>query len=190
MIGNDIVDLELAATDSNWLRKGFLDKIFSDSEQAYILNSTEPFQMVWLLWSMKESAYKSYLQKNPKRFFNPKKLVCSLLSDDKGIVYINDQKFSTKSQVTKSYVHTVSYSSKDDFFKANIFAIDTNYLMQHKETNDKLIDKISKNNKIPRNILEIKKDRTGIPRVYKKNVDLGLSISLSHHGRYGAFAIA
>ena len=35
MIGNDIVDLDLARKESNWKRKGFLDKIFSLQEQQF-----------------------------------------------------------------------------------------------------------------------------------------------------------
>ena len=33
MIGNDVVDLRRALVESNWKRKGFLTKVFSDSEQ-------------------------------------------------------------------------------------------------------------------------------------------------------------
>ena len=33
MIGNDIVDLNLAKTQSNWQRKGFLERQFTKKEQ-------------------------------------------------------------------------------------------------------------------------------------------------------------
>lgn len=79
MIGNDLVDLKLAAKQSNWQRKGFLDKLFTPKEQGCILNSSNPFETVWLLWSMKESAYKAYLQTHNERFFAPKKLACNLI---------------------------------------------------------------------------------------------------------------
>ena len=36
-IGNDIVDLNLAKTESNWQRKGFLEKQFTQKEQEEIL---------------------------------------------------------------------------------------------------------------------------------------------------------
>ena len=39
MIGNDIVDLALAQKESNWKRKGFLNKIFTEKEQLLILNA-------------------------------------------------------------------------------------------------------------------------------------------------------
>ncbi|MFT4791790.1 MAG: phosphopantetheinyl transferase (holo-ACP synthase), partial [Arcticibacterium sp.] len=58
MIGNDVVDLKVAALESNWMRLGFLDKVFSEEEQEVILNSENKSQMVWLFWSMKEAAYK------------------------------------------------------------------------------------------------------------------------------------
>ena len=44
MIGNDIVDLQLAKKQSNWQRKGFLDKQFTVSEQEEIARSKNPFQ--------------------------------------------------------------------------------------------------------------------------------------------------
>ena len=62
MIGNDIVDLKLASIQSNWQRKGFLNKVFTKKEQTLILNASNSFEMVWLLWSIKESAYKVYIQ--------------------------------------------------------------------------------------------------------------------------------
>ena len=74
MIGNDIVDLNLAKTQSNWERKGFLKKQFTDEEQLSIHSSRNSFLEVWLLWSMKEAAYKCYSQQYQIRFFNPKKL--------------------------------------------------------------------------------------------------------------------
>ena len=37
MIGNDIVDLKLAKNQSNWQRKGFLEKQFTEEEQKTIL---------------------------------------------------------------------------------------------------------------------------------------------------------
>ena len=36
MIGNDVVDLQLAKTQSNWQRKGFLEKQFTEFEIYYV----------------------------------------------------------------------------------------------------------------------------------------------------------
>ena len=47
MIGNDIVDLALAQKESNWKRKGFLDKIFTLQEQLFINLSENQEIEVW-----------------------------------------------------------------------------------------------------------------------------------------------
>ena len=51
MIGNDIVDLAFALKKSNWKRKGYLDKIFTNHEQLLIIKSDNPENMVWNLWT-------------------------------------------------------------------------------------------------------------------------------------------
>ncbi len=43
MIGNDLIDIQLAKSQSNWQRKGFLEKQFADTEIVEILSSENPF---------------------------------------------------------------------------------------------------------------------------------------------------
>ena len=96
-IGNDIVDLNLAKTQSNWQRKGFLEKQFTQKEQNEILNAENPFLKVWLFWSMKEAAYKCYTQKFKERFFAPQKFECSLIFKEAGTVVFEGVTFYTTS---------------------------------------------------------------------------------------------
>ena len=86
MIGNDIIDLSLAKTASNWQRKGFLEKQFTANEQQLILEAPNSFVMVWRLWSMKEAAYKIYTQQHTVRFYAPEKFKCKLRSAKEGVV--------------------------------------------------------------------------------------------------------
>ena len=64
MIGTDIIDIVEAKKTSNWERPRFLEKLFTSNEQQLIHNSENKFVMVWRLWSMKEAAYKLYIQLN------------------------------------------------------------------------------------------------------------------------------
>ena len=117
MIGNDIVDLDLAKVQSNWRRKGYLDKIFTREEQLIIATATNPDQMVWLLWSMKESAYKIHNRKTCIRNFAPTALACHLTSLDgeiKGVVTIDHQTYITKSEFSLTYVHTIASASVNE----------------------------------------------------------------------------
>lgn len=103
MIGNDIVDLKLAHQESNWQRKGFLDKLFTANEQIQILSSSNPEVMVWNLWSRKEAAYKIYNRASEKRLFNPIRFECE---DD--IVRFGDIVYYTQTQVTSDFVYTIA----------------------------------------------------------------------------------
>ena len=116
MVGNDIVDLNLASKESNWQRKGFLEKQFTKKEQREILAAENPFLKVWLFWSMKEAAYKCYTQNFEKRFFAPQKFECRLSSEDTGVVIFKELPFYTSSDLTTFYIHT---TAEDIFIENN-----------------------------------------------------------------------
>lgn len=128
MIGNDIVDLLQAAKDSNWQRNGFLDKLFTAEEQFLISSDIHPPMMVWLLWSMKESAYKIDSRETKLRLFAPVKLVCKNLivhdSQATGNVWCNDRIYYTRSQFNEDYVHTLAGEQEDDLDRASVQIMD------------------------------------------------------------------
>ncbi|WP_231464047.1 MULTISPECIES: 4'-phosphopantetheinyl transferase superfamily protein [unclassified Pedobacter] len=115
MLGNDIVDLKLAKTQSNWQRSGFLNKIFTKQEQFYIRSSENPDRLVWLLWSMKEAAYKIHNRITGVRNFAPTSLECSIRQEDlkKGAVCIDAETYYTESDINDDYVHTVASCLKN-----------------------------------------------------------------------------
>lgn len=181
-LGNDIIDLNLAKTQSNWERKGFLEKQFTEQEQAIILNSKNSFLQVWLFWSMKEAAYKCYTQEFPKRFFNPKKIICSIDSEDRNTVTIYARKFNIKYSLTKNYIHTIAFTDDDKKLFSNTFLIGESE-RQTLKTNKKLLNNFDTN-------VQLKKNQIGVPFLYQKGKKLPVSISTSHHGNYGAFAFS
>ena len=108
MLGNDIVDLELAKIQSNWRRKNYLDKIFNAEEKLLITSAEKPDVMVWLLWSMKESAYKIHNRKTGIRNFAPNSLSCTIHSNTYGEVNIEGSIYFTKSDLQKTFVHSIA----------------------------------------------------------------------------------
>ncbi len=190
MIGNDIVDLTLAKTQSNWRRKGFLNKIFTEKEQVIILSSNNPFQLVWLFWSMKESAYKIYAQKYQDRFFAPKKFRCKLVSETQGLVVINNERYYTNAKITGDYILTEAVETYAHEVEHNYFKLaNTRYFTQSKTVYSKLRKTISKKQAESTDTIQIKKDSLGIPKLYQNNKQLKISFSISHHGNYGAYSI-
>lgn len=191
MIGNDLVDLKLAAKQSNWQRKGFLDKLFTSKEQGYILNSKDQFKTVWLLWSMKESAYKAVLQIHGDRFFAPKNLSCHLISKNKGTVLINNKLFFTESEIGEDFIYTVAFTkNQDKRFLTECFQFDQpDFETQHSQTYQKVLAAFANKLKLPIGQLNIKKNDQGIPQLFQGEVLMKHSFSLTHHGQFGAFCI-
>jgi phosphopantetheinyl transferase (holo-ACP synthase) len=179
-IGNDIVDLNLAKTQSNWQRKGFLEKQFTQKEQEEILNSEHPFLTVWLFWSMKEAGYKCYTQRVEKRFFAPQKFECSILPKKKGLVVFEDTTFYTTTIFTKFYMHTVAKEAQEErlLFSGIGFS---------KTIQIDLKIKLAAETEILSEEIEKIKTCVGAPLFYQQQKLLTKSCSISHHGNYGAF---
>jgi phosphopantetheinyl transferase (holo-ACP synthase) len=157
MIGNDIIDLDLAKQESNWQRKGYLDKIMTSNEQALIYNSQNPDVMVRYLWSLKEAAYKIYNRQTQIRGFIPLRLECKILpcieTSHYAKVYCGNQEYWTQSKITNSCIDTIAVCHKDDLIKVSTLKSSIG---------------IQKINGIP----FLKEDAVLKP------------VSISHHGRY------
>lgn len=158
MIGNDIIDLALSRKESNWQRKGFIEKLFTADEQQLIKKYDEPEIMVWLLWSMKEAAYKIYNRQTKIREFSPKKLVCFIealdINNSYGKVVCDKNIYHTKTVFSLESIHTVAVTDCKDI-----------------------------NNVIEVENKKIVKDENGIPYLKISSNKLQ-DISISHHGRF------
>ena len=186
MVGNDVVDLKLAAQESNWERPRFLNKLFTITEQKLIQEASNPFETVWLLWSMKESAYKIYMQQGASRIYAPLKFECRLINDTDGSVTFSTNIYKTTSVISTDYIHTISFSEQMDV-TIHVFPLkDSSAKAQRYETYRLLKCSIAKQRNIDFENLEIIKTAEGIPQLYSKDSLLDIFISLSHHGRYGA----
>ena len=113
MIGNDIVDLKLAYKESNWQRKGFLDKIFTTQEQHQIRSSITPNLTVWSLWSRKEAAYKIYNRQSGIRKFNPIQFECFNLEVEK--VIFEGFEYYTRTLVNSRFIYSEAVVNFSDF---------------------------------------------------------------------------
>jgi phosphopantetheinyl transferase (holo-ACP synthase) len=120
MIGNDIVDLALAQKESNWKRKGFVEKIFTAQEQLFINSAKNQEIMIWNLWSRKEAAYKIYNRQSGIRAYNPIQFECFDLDLDIGKVAFGNQVFYTQTTVTLEFIYTESVLKTEDFNKIKV----------------------------------------------------------------------
>lgn len=121
MIGNDIIDLQLARKQSNWQRKGFLEKIFTLGEQQAILQAADPEIMVWAYWSRKEAAYKIFNRKTRIRIYNPLQFECSLMEFANGIYHgkvINGNNiYYSETQITTDFIYSIVTENHNDLMQ-------------------------------------------------------------------------
>jgi len=186
MVGNDVVDLQKARLESNWKHPRFLDKIFTASEKEIIINSSNSFQSIWRLWSMKESAYKVYVQQHHKTFLNPNKIECSCLDLIKGKVIIEGNIYKTTSKISESYIYTTALSLINSSFYSCCFETLTED--QGIEIRYKLLKAFAEVYELNFKELAIKNNILGIPEFFYKGVLKKHSISITHHGRFAGVA--
>ncbi|OYU79032.1 MAG: hypothetical protein CFE23_15920 [Flavobacterium sp. BFFFF1] len=170
MIGNDIVDLSIARQESNWRREGFLSKIYTIDEVNAITTTLDPETMVWIFWTMKESAYKIWHRDYRRRCYNPKYFECKLhevtATSCTGTVSFGDSKCDSLTTIDSDFILSIC-STKDMALTA----------LHVKQTG-------SKRNVDERN--GILRDNTGIP--YFESPELaGELVSITHHGRFCSY---
>lgn len=189
MIGNDVVDLKAAAVQSNWRRKGFLDKVFSAEEQELISSANEPHQMVWLLWSMKEATYKAHQREfSLARKLNWAEYNCHITETSEtaasGVVHTEKSSYFTASEINWDFVHTSAAKENISVVKNAIFETSSEEMKQQ------LLEGISEELKLPKKDLGIKKDAHGVPAITYLGRLLINCISFSDHGRYAAYSLS
>jgi len=119
MIGNDVVDLALTEQESNWQRKGFLEKIFTVDEQLRIENAADKPVLIWTMWSQKEAVYKILRQKGASRGFYPLKIACL---NAENVRYQNED-FYTKTSKVETSLQTLAVTKKTDFDKCRSLSL-------------------------------------------------------------------
>lgn len=195
MIGNDVIDISATRQESNWKRKGFLQKLFTEKEFQFILEGNDPEFLVWLIWSAKESAYKIIHRRHQKMFFSPKKFefLEDHFSNQNGIagrIKFEESFFDFKSKIEGDCIHTIAILSGHSINNVSeIFPItNTSYQTQRAGVRTALINWLAENTDSTQSI-EVRNDDFGIPYLYESGVNSACCLSLAHHGGYGGFAL-
>lgn len=189
MIGNDVVDLAAAAGESDWRRKGYLKKVFTYRERQAIFHTENQHQMVWLLWSMKEAAYKARQRIfSLPRLLNWQSMECSVdhLSAKKvaGSVETSHTRFFTTTDLSRDVIHTTASNCSNATMKKVVLEDSS------EATKKALLEVVATNFSVSVSQLSIVKNSSGVPAIaYQGNV-LFDQFSLSDHGRFAGFSLS
>lgn len=179
MIGNDLIDLASAKKESNWKRNGYLNKIYTPSEQLIITTAANSELLVWILWSMKEAAYKANHRITLLKEYAPIKINCQITKQENDIYYgiaiYNSLKYNTKTFVTNEYILTIAIHNSDDFSLIKQIFI-TDHPVKYEEY-------LKSNGYLNLNE-KIVKNEFGIPNLYNEISNEFRPVSITHHGRF------
>lgn len=175
VVGNDVVDLQLARSESNWQRSGYLQKTCTTEEQRMILTANEPNIMFWLLWTMKESAYKVLNRITGKREYNPSGLVCSRLdlkeTEANATVTSNTLVFFVNTEISEQRIYSIAAQTPLELEEL------TSY---HFPNTPDYMQKFA----LATPGFSLEKEISGLPVIVELHTGRKLAASVSHHGRY------
>jgi len=118
MIGNDIVDLIQSREESDWRRRGWTAKTLTPDECLLTERAAAPDLVLWLLWSMKEAAYKIVNRETGRHFFAPRQLACYLseynTQSASGYVSYAGKKYFTRTLSGPGFIHTIACAATVD----------------------------------------------------------------------------
>lgn len=219
MLGNDVVDLFDVDARPETFHRRFDTRVFAAEERRAIATDDRPQALRWAHWGAKEAAYKLARQLDPKFVFSPARLVArfepaartpegsferrgrlELVSGPPGRV----QAIDLKSFETREWVHVVALLAGSDWGDV-VMAVeplsseDASLAVRRlalREIGRELglaagrlsIGRVSIG---PLSIGPLSIGRQGrIPTVELDGRETDFALSLSHHGRFVAFAMA
>lgn len=195
MLGNDIIDLREVLTSGQARRPNFQDRICRSSEIKPLQACFSTEHCTWLLWAVKESAYKYYIQAGGAPLFAPKKFRFTALRIAPEIVegYTETPLGKVFSEVQLSTAHLTaesrSIASESAKIHRKIYLLTASkQASKSKELKQLVCQQIAEElGKDSREVHIIKDDRQ-VPFLYGKERRLPYAISLSHHGVWGFFS--
>ena len=201
-VGNDVVDL---AAPGNLDKSGdsrFCGRVFTAEERAIIAGAARPDGLLWAFWAAKEAAYKAVSRADPAVCSIPRQYRVVLDTGNAagtaarlaGKVITPGGELVLRIALTADWVHALAAGSEEDIER----------ICQHVELREgtgsdvnpsafvrgALLREIARRLDCPVGDLSVVKnpDGLGAPRVLFRVDLLAAEVSLSHDGRFAAFA--
>ena len=202
MVGNDIVDLRDRDADIETYGPGFDARVFTDLERRALARAADPERERWRMWSAKEASYKLARQVDPTTIFSPRKFEVIIDADDadsdtRATVTHGATFYYVKFDETSDRIHAIAVRREREIDEV-LSGVHPSTASGTPSSADGVVsestnvrrlacDKIARHFELHRDALEIRKENR-VPLLFEHNRRLALSVSLSHHGAWLAFA--
>ncbi len=195
MIGNDVVDLGDAETRAGGLHPRFDARVFAREERELLASSAHPDRQRWILWAAKESAFKAARRCDPRIVFSPSRFVVRPSAGNDATVRVGDRRFRVALTTGRGYVHAVACAAGEPSDLCTAVAT----IAPETGANDATSPGAAARGlaaAIVGAVLDVAPSDVTIrrhgrlPALWLRGSSRPLAVSLSHHGRFVAFACA
>jgi phosphopantetheinyl transferase (holo-ACP synthase) len=204
MLGDDVVDLAEAEARPAGIHPRFDARVFAPPERDAIARSGAPSVVRWTLWAAKEAAYKAAKRESPEIPFSPRRFVVSLSSRARdrapgataARVAHGDRRFEVSFERGDGWVHAIARPAGGE--RPRVIATGAAPLPERllegpdgpsRGVRELAVAAIARALAVePRSLAIVRDGR--VPRLVHGARRLPAVLSLSHHGRFGAFACA
>ncbi len=185
MVGNDVVDLADAEVRNNPVHPRFDQRVFNALERR-VLQRRAPDRLRWILWAAKEAAYKLRKQSDPSTLFSPWRFEVSLDDTLRGTVEHEGERLRVEVTVVGDLVHAVATLSGSE--SEIVTGVESSgHPNASRSVRTLTVRKLAQRLGLPESGLRVLS--TGrVPRLEVVGLNRRMDLSLSHHGRYVAFA--
>lgn len=212
--GNDIVSLN-AIDITRTRQQRFYSKILAASESILYNQYQDDLAFetfVWLLWSVKESAYKFLQRNNPNLVFSPTRCIVNELEIPaeyqitnsvtsifegvsfgnhiacKSVITVGADTLYSRSIITRNFIFSVV--NRDNDFESTGWGIkhigNTNSDNQSAEVRTFLLEKLKK--ELPLHQLQVHKSSHGCPVLVNGTEKIDVCVSLAHHDHWVGYS--
>ncbi len=208
-IGNDIVDLNTPEAIGKSADTRFVRRVFNAHEQQAVFSSHHPDTLLWTLWAAKETAYKAVSKSEPDVSSAPGRypviLDWEMIIDSSatGMVMSPQGVVQVKFDVHEDYVHCIGIFGPADNLESITFGMDEinpedisigNSISDKESAAVRILAKKGIASCLQLKEQDIKiirhktQNRINPPMVVVKGNAKNMEISLSHDGRFAAYA--
>jgi len=188
MIGNDVVDLRDPEAQPGAHHPRFDRRVFARVERQALARSGAPARLRWILWAAKEAAYKVARKLDASVIFSPRRFVVSLDADLHGTVEHDGMRIEVSVEESPECVHALaSEEPLSGGWRVARVARVADGVDASAAARTLAVEDVASLIGASPDDLEVEKEGR-IPVLLAHGERSGIDLSLSHHGRFVAFA--
>ena len=187
MVGNDVIDLADPEVVKGSTHPRFDARVFARSEREALHQSGAPKRLRWFFWAAKEAAYKLAKKQDLSVIFSPSRFVVTLDATLKGEVIHADHRYPVRLSAGSDSVHAIATEDDEVSGVVSGLAVTDTPLEASRAVRELAARALAERLRMPSEALRIRR-RGRVPILEVLGRDAVLDLSLSHHGRFVAFA--